>query len=105
MGVMPDDAHNRRESADDAGGTRDRSPKASPHDGDAERTEGTRLIASGVGLGAVGAASAVVLGATCPLCIVGAPALVGWGVYKRWKAKGRATVAVDAPDAEPQPES
>ena len=51
-----------------------------------EAREGTRLIASGVGLGALGAASALVLGATCPLCVVGAPALVGWGVYKRWRA-------------------
>lgn len=53
---------------------------------DDERGEGNRLMLSGVALGAVGAASAVLLGATCPLCVVGAPALVGWGVYKRWKA-------------------
>lgn len=51
-----------------------------------ERAEGNRLMKSGVALGAVGAASAVLLGATCPFCVVGAPALVGWGAYKRWKA-------------------
>lgn len=60
-----------------------------------EAREGTRLIVSGVGLGAVGAASAAVLGATCPLCVVGAPALVGWGAYRRWKARR------PAPDGEP----
>lgn len=51
----------------------------------AEREEGKRLMWSGVALGAVGAASALVLGATCPLCVVGAPALVGWGAYKRFE--------------------
>ena len=51
-----------------------------------DRAEGNRLIVSGAGLGALGAASAVVLGATCPLCVVGAPALVGFGFYKRWRA-------------------
>jgi len=45
-----------------------------------------------------GAASAAVLGATCPVCVVGAPALVGWGAYKRWKA----TRSSDTPDLEPQ---
>ena len=53
---------------------------------DDEAREGNRLMLSGVALGLVGAASTVVLGATCPLCVVGAPALVGWGVYKRYRA-------------------
>lgn len=56
-------------------------------DREAEAKEGTRLILSGVGLGAFGAISAVALGATCPLCVVGAPALVGWGAYRRWQAR------------------
>ena len=51
-----------------------------------EAREGTRLMLSGAGLGLFGAVSTVVLGATCPLCVVGAPALVGYGAYKRWKA-------------------
>jgi hypothetical protein len=60
-----------------------------PSDDEAERAEGNRLMVTGVALGAVGAASAVLLGATCPLCVVGAPALVGWGAYKRWNASQR----------------
>ncbi len=63
---------------------------------DANKKEGERLMWSGVGLGAISVVSTAVLGATCPLCVVGAPALVGWGAYKRWKAT--------SPD-EPEPES
>ena len=55
-----------------------------------EAREGNRLMLSGVTLGAIGVASTVVLGATCPLCVVGAPALVGWGIYKRYRASRRA---------------
>ena len=73
---------------DDDGDKRD----SSQEDPEADRVEGNRLIVSGAGLGALGAASAVVLGATCPLCVVGAPALVGFGFYKRWRAsKGAAS--------------
>lgn len=45
------------------------------------------LIASGVGIGVFGAAAAAISGAVCPLCIVAVPALVGVGVYKRWRAR------------------
>ncbi len=65
-----------------------------------EVREGTRLMLSGAGLGLVGAASAVALGATCPLCVVGAPALIGWGAYKRWSAT-RAGSAELAASSEP----
>ena len=43
----------------------------------------------GVGVGVFGAASALLIGATCPLCVVVAPALVGAGVYKRIRSKRR----------------
>ena len=65
-----------------------------------EAAEGTRLMLSGAGLGAVGIASAVVLGASCPLCAVGAPALIGWGAYKRWTAT-RDTAPEPSPPADP----
>ena len=98
---MPQDTQYRRESAQDAGGKDGEGPRS---EAQAEHAEGTRLIASGIGLGALGAASAVVLGATCPLCVVGAPALVGFGFYKRWKAKGKAAPSDEAPAVEPAPE-
>ncbi|MCA9610946.1 MAG: hypothetical protein KC619_35375 [Myxococcales bacterium] len=67
------------------------------HEGDAR--EGTRLMWSGAAIGVASAASAVVLGATCPLCVVGAPALVGWGAYKRWNAKKRLAEAAAREEA------
>ncbi len=50
---------------------------------DAMRAEGTRLVASGSMIGLATVASTVLLGATCPLCIVGVPALIGFGVFQR----------------------
>jgi len=37
-------------------------------------------------VGAWGAASGVLLGAVCPVCVVAAPALVGVGLLRRWQA-------------------
>ena len=44
------------------------------------------IIASGIGIGVLGAATAALSGAACPVCIVAVPALVGAGAYKRWRA-------------------
>ncbi|MGM0558967.1 MAG: hypothetical protein ACQEVA_21460 [Myxococcota bacterium] len=49
--------------------------------------EGKRNIKWGAGIGAFGAASLAVVGATCPLCFVVAPAFVGMGLWKSHKAK------------------
>lgn len=46
-------------------------------------------LGMGVGIGAVGIASAALLGAACPLCAVAAPAFIGLGVVKRWQARRR----------------
>ena len=43
-------------------------------------------IAFGASLGAVGTGTALLAGATCPLCVVFAPALIGYGVWKRFAA-------------------
>ena len=44
---------------------------------DVRRKEGNQLLGLGLGVGAWGAASGVLLGAVCPVCVVAAPALVG----------------------------
>jgi hypothetical protein len=49
--------------------------------------EGKELIGMGLGIGAFGIVSTALIGATCPLCVVAAPTLVGAGLYKRWRAK------------------
>jgi hypothetical protein len=38
---------------------------------------------SGVVIGGLDLLALGALGVSCPLCVVGAPALVGWGAY-RW---------------------
>lgn len=45
----------------------------------------------GCGVGALGAASAVIAGAACPLCVVVSPALIGAGLVMRQQAKGKNT--------------
>lgn len=49
----------------------------------AEHAEAKRLMVSGLVIGGLDLLAAVALGVSCPLCVVGAPALVGWGAY-RW---------------------
>lgn len=59
---------------------------------EALKSEGNRLVVSGSAIGVASIASAVLLGATCPLCIVGVPALIGFGIYQRVRGEmlGRA---------------
>ncbi len=52
-----------------------------------ERGDANTLIAGGLGIGAFGLISAAIGGAVCPVCVVAAPALLGVGAYKRWKAR------------------
>ncbi len=51
-----------------------------------DRRDANTCMALGVGVGAFGAASAALTGAVCPLCVFIAPGLVGYGVYRRWRA-------------------
>lgn len=53
---------------------------------DVLRKEGNQLLGLGLGVGAWGAASGMLLGAVCPVCLVVAPALVGVGLARRWQA-------------------
>lgn len=55
-------------------------------------------IALGAGLGAIGAGTALLAGAVCPLCVVIAPALLGGGMWRRFSA-GRS----DSTDKESAP--
>ncbi|MBU7043213.1 MAG: hypothetical protein HXS47_06440 [Theionarchaea archaeon] len=49
-----------------------------------EDHDGLVYIAAGSGLSAVAVAGFVV-GSICPVCVVGAPLLVGYGIYKKMK--------------------
>ena len=55
-------------------------------------------LAMGAGVGAVGTISAVLIGATCPICVVMAPALIGMGLVKGYAAR-RKRAAMSTEDA------
>jgi hypothetical protein len=65
-------------------------------------SEGNQCIALGLGVGGLGASGALVLGATCPLCLVIAPGLVGAGLLKRRSALRAASLpaseALESPE-------
>lgn len=61
---------------------------------------GNELLASGLGVGALGVLGAVVAGAVCPLCVVATPALVGVGLVQKWRE--RQPAAEPPPAAEPR---
>lgn len=53
----------------------------------ARRREANTMIVVGLGIGVFGAASLALVGTTCPLCVVVAPALVGLGVVQSFRAR------------------
>lgn len=59
-------------------------------------SDGNQCIAWGLGVGGFGAATALALGATCPLCLVVAPGLVGMGILKRRSARRAAAQSAPA---------
>ncbi len=56
-------------------------------DVDEEDRESAKLLWAGAGIGAIGVASAIAGAAVCPVCVVAAPALLGAGAFKRWRAR------------------
>lgn len=54
--------------------------------------EANSCLALGAGLGAVGTTTALLAGATCPLCLVLAPVLIGVGAWKRYHVRREAPV-------------
>ena len=53
------------------------------------RRAGTICIATGVGVGALGAGAAMLGGAVCPFCYLATPLLVGAGIVKHFQARKR----------------
>lgn len=58
--------------------------------------EANTCIGLGAGVGALGAGTALVTGATCPICWIAAPALVGIGLYKRLKNRHQQEKSITA---------
>ena len=63
-----------------------------------EMSEAHTCIALGAGVGILGGVSAALTGAVCPLCIFIAPGLIGYGMVKKWQAKGNDCLETKAPD-------
>lgn len=59
--------------------------------------EGKGHVKFGLGVGAVGAISLAVIGTTCPLCFVVAPAMVGVGAWKAQRAKAALKTRDESP--------
>ena len=57
-------------------------------------------IAFGASLGAVGTGTALLAGATCQLCVVLAPAVIGYGVWKRFTANRKRCVDAEREESE-----
>lgn len=59
----------------------------SSHDHQEELREANSCLTLGAGLGVVSTTTAFLAGATCPLCVVLAPALIGVGAWKRYRIR------------------
>ena len=55
--------------------------------------ESTEFLLAGAGVGAIGVVGAIVGAAACPICVVATPALLGVGLYKRWRERVQAAAA------------
>lgn len=51
-----------------------------------ESDDSVLYLTAGGGLTAA-AVAGIAAGAVCPVCVVGAPVLVGYGLYKKYKSK------------------
>lgn len=72
---------------------------------DSLREEAKTLLVGGATLGAFSIVTTVLVGTTCPMCIVAAPVMLGAGAYKRWRLgqaeRAQSAAPDDAASAEP----
>ena len=61
--------------------------------------ESTTYLTSGLAIGAMGTLGAVAGAAACPVCVVAAPALLTFGLYKRWKETRQASTITGPKDS------
>lgn len=66
------------------------------HDSTDELRQANSCLVLGAGLGAVGTTTALVAGATCPLCLILAPAFIGVGAWKRYRIRREAAEHLSA---------
>ncbi len=59
------------------------------------KDDSNTLIGMGAGVGVLGAIGAFATGAICPLCIFAVPALVGTGIYQKFKAPKESQIIIE----------
>ncbi|MBU7032697.1 MAG: hypothetical protein HXS53_09210 [Theionarchaea archaeon] len=59
---------------------------AIPKKEESEKNDGMMYLTAGGGLTAV-AVAGFAAGAVCPVCVIGAPVLMGYGLYKQMKSR------------------
>lgn len=52
-----------------------------------DNKDANNCIAFGVGLGSFGAIATALTGVVCPICYVAGPGFLGYGAYKKYKAR------------------
>lgn len=58
-----------------------------------DRADANAMMLTGAGIGVIGVVSAAIGGAVCPVCVVAAPALLGFGAFRRWRSTRAPTPA------------
>lgn len=65
------------------------------------KSDAHTLLVGGATLGAFSAITGALVGATCPMCLVVAPVMLGAGAYKRWQLAQAEREVDDTALAEP----
>ncbi len=60
-------------------------------------TDADKCIGVGLGVGTLGIGATLLVGATCPICYIAAPALVGAGLWNKRKAARKKLDTTDQP--------
>lgn len=60
------------------------------------REDSHRLLAGGATLGTFAVVTSALVGATCPMCVVVAPVMLGAGAVQRWRAVRKERACADA---------
>jgi hypothetical protein len=64
------------------------------------KEDGNRLLVGGATLGTFAVVTSALFAATCPMCVVVAPAMLGAGAVQRWRASRKERMCLEAAAAE-----
>lgn len=96
---------------DQGRGGSSQAPPASAADAEVQtlKDDAHRLLVGGATLGTFAVVTSALVGATCPMCVVVAPVMLGAGAVQRWRAARKERVCIEAaqrletPDTDTEP--